>query len=371
MRHALRLAERARGKTSPNPMVGAVVVKDGRLVAEGWHEGPGLPHAEAMALERAGERAKGATLYVTLEPCCHWGRTGPCTERILTTGIHRVVAAATDPNPMVRGKGFSQLQKAGLTVHSGLLHHEATLLNRAFITWITCDRPYVYAKIAQSLDGKIATHARESKWITSEAARQDGHALRAEVDAILVGVGTLLADNPRLTVRLPHNQSISQPLRVVVDTHCRTPHTAECVRAPGHTLIATTPIAPSARRAALIRAGAEVWNDEGTSERVDLRRLLVHLAHRGVTSILIEGGPTLIGAFRDEGLIDEFRIYTAPRVLGGVDAPGSVGGVGVATLVDAPLLTDVHWQTVGRDLRLDGRVRRPHLDGDSSKDWED
>lgn len=370
MRHAISLAERARGKTSPNPMVGAVVVKDNQLIAEGWHEGPGLPHAEVAALDRAQERANGATLYVTLEPCCHWGRTGPCTERILSSGVRRVIAAAPDPNPNVGGKGFAQLREAGLTVHYGLCQREAVLLNRAYLTWITSDRPYVFAKAAQSLDGKVATQTGESKWITSEFARQDGHVLREEVDAIAVGIGTLLADNPRLTARLPKS-NVRQPLRVVLDSRCRTPLSAQCLHSAGSTLIATTPSAEKRCREALAANGAELWIDEPSTDRVDPGRLLAHLATRGVTSLLIEGGPTVVGSFWDLDLIDEFRIYIAPRLLGGVGAPSSVGGLGLASLYEAPLLTDVQWSAVGRDIRFTGRVRRTHLDVQSCNDRED
>lgn len=366
MRRALQLAERARGATSPNPMVGAVLVdQNGALIAEGWHAGPGEPHAEVVALEKAGPAAAGATLYVTLEPCCHWGRTGPCTERIIAAGVRRVVAAVVDPNPRVSGKGFSRLAEAGIRVESGLLAREARLLNKGFFTWIVHGRPYVYAKIAQSLDGKVATRTGESRWITTEAARQDAHALRATVDAIAVGIGTVLADNPRLTAR-PPGPGGRQPLRVIVDSRCRTPLDAACLKEPGATLIATTPRAPHSRRRALERAGAQVWVDERAGQTVGIERLLRHLGTLNVTSLLVEGGPTLLGSFRDEDLIDEYWVYIAPRVIGGLKAPSAMGGVGSAALHDAQPLLDPTLTPVGPDFKFTGRVRRSHVDGEEA-----
>lgn len=364
MERALALAANAKRSASPNPMVGAVVVKDGRLVAEGWHVGPGFLHAEAVALDHAQDEARGATLYVTLEPCCHWGRTGPCTERILASGIRRVVAATVDPNPRVNGEGLRRLQEAGLDVATGLCAQEARLLNRAYFTWIQLGRPYVFAKIAQSLDGKVATRTAKSQWITSHASRDDGHRLRSQVDAILVGVGTVLADNPRLTARPPdpdHDRA-RHPLRVIVDSRGRTPSDARCLHEPGETLIATTAAADPAFVEAMQKQGVSVWVCPNSDRRVALRPLLEHLARRDVTSLLVEGGPTVLGSFRDEDLIDELHVYVAPMLIGGTKALSSVGGIGTDELPPTDRMVDVTWRQIDRDLKFSGRIQRPHLE---------
>ena len=363
MSHALRLAERAKGFTSPNPMVGAVVVgQGGELIAEGWHEGPGLPHAEAVALARAGERAKGAVLYVTLEPCSHFGRTPPCADAVIRAGIAHVVAATVDPNPQVNGRGIELLKRAGIGVTVGVMEREATLINRAFFTWIKKRRPYVHLKLAQSLDGKAATATRESKWITGEAARNDAHLVRSEVDAIIVGVGTVLADDPLLTARPGGKAAVRQPRRVVLDSLARTPPGARLVREePGRTVIAVTERADPAAIGALRAAGVLVWVDPTGTERVHIPALLAHLAAEGVTHALVEGGPTVAGAFYDADCVDEVSAYVAPMLIGGADSLPSLAGAGRAGLRDAARLVDVEVKQLGSDFKVSGRIPRTFL----------
>lgn len=362
MREALLLARRAAGRTSPNPMVGAVVVSGGRKIAEGWHEGPGLPHAERFALDRAGGEARGATLYVTLEPCSHYGRTPPCVDRIVEAGVARVVAAMRDPDPRVDGEGLRRLEERGIEVVTGVLEREALLLNRGFLTRTLTGRPYVYLKVAQSLDGRVATRLGESQWITSVEARQDGHLLRAEVDAILVGIGTVLADDPLLTARPEGSAPVRQPLRVVVDSRARTPLHARCLDSEaGPVLLATTTLAPAEKLSALEKKGVDVWVAPPKAGRVDLEALTQALGARGLNHILVEGGPALAGAFFDADLVDEVRAYVSPLLIGGEGALSSVGGLGRGRLREAARLVDSRWEQVGPDLRFAGRVPRPFL----------
>ena len=366
MQTALTLANRALGETSPNPMVGAVVVDDqGDVVGQGWHQGPGSPHAEVIALDQAGERARGGTLYVTLEPCSHHGRTPPCVERVIRSGVRRVVAAMGDPNPLVDGEGFRRLRAAGIEVDVGLLEKEALLCNRAFVTWVTQKRPFVTLKLAQSLDGKAATRTGESKWITSEESRRHAHLIRSQVDAIIVGIGTVLADDPLLTARA-HAGSGRQPLRVVVDSLARLSTSARCLAQPGGpTLVAVGKRAPKRRIKEIEAAGGRVWVCPGQGDRVDLAALLDHLAGQNVTHLLVEGGPTLRGAFIDADLVDEVHAYVAPLVIGGRDALPSLGGTGRSQLAEAMALIDIEWKRFGPDLYLYGRTPRPFL-GDPS-----
>jgi diaminohydroxyphosphoribosylaminopyrimidine deaminase/5-amino-6-(5-phosphoribosylamino)uracil reductase len=358
MRRALELAVGGRGRTSPNPMVGAVVAKDGAIVGEGYHPYVGGPHAEAVALGAAGSQAKGATLYVTLEPCCHTGRTPPCTEAVLRSGVARVVAAVQDPNPAVCGQGLGRLREAGVAVDVGLCEGEARALNAAFFTWITRGRPLGILKAAMSLDGRIATRTGEARWITSEAARHRAHALRAEVDAILVGAETALRDDPLLTAR--EVGAARQPLRVVADSRARLPLTHQLVRtAPqSPTLLATTALAPGERLAALKAAGVDVLTVEGGEPRVDLKALAEALAKRGVTSLLIEGGGTLHAAALEAGIVDRVALFVAPLLLGGKDAVPVVAGLGVATLGEAWRLADATLERLSDDWLVTGTISK-------------
>lgn len=357
MREALSLAEFGRGRTSPNPMVGAVLVRDGRIVGAGWHRKAGTEHAEIHALRMAGELARGATLYVTLEPCSHTGRTGPCAKAVIEAGVRRVVAAMEDPNPLVGGRGFQMLREAGIEVDCGMMEKEARRLNEAFVTWVTQKRPFVTLKMAMTLDGKTATAGRESKWITGEKARLRGHALRDENDAILVGIGTVLADHPSLTTRLPGGNG-KNPCRVILDSQARTPiETPMLHDGAAPVLIAATETAPKENVKRLCAAGAEVLL-AGTGPTVNLSLLLRTLGNRNVCSLLVEGGSTVLFSFLRERLADKIYAFIAPMLVGGTDAIPAVGGDGFSHLVDATRLTDITIEPMGNDFCLSGYVEK-------------
>jgi diaminohydroxyphosphoribosylaminopyrimidine deaminase/5-amino-6-(5-phosphoribosylamino)uracil reductase len=313
MARALTLARRGLTSTDPNPRVGCVLVKDGTLVGEGWHARAGEAHAEVIALDAAGEWARGATAYVTLEPCCHHGRTPPCTDALLNAGITRLVAAMSDPNPQVAGKGLAILRDAGVAVECGLLEAEARALNPGFIQRMTTGRPWVRVKLAMSLDGRTALASGESQWLTGEAARQDVQRLRARASAILTGIGTVLADDPSLNVRLPEAER--QPLRVILDTKLRTPPTARTLRLPGSVLIFTA-VADPVKQAPLQLAGAEIVVTPCADGDLNLHAIMAELARRECNEIHVECGPTLAGALLQAGLVDEIVIYVAPLLLG-------------------------------------------------------
>ncbi len=360
MRRALALARR--GFTAPNPMVGAVLVKEGRIVGEGYHRRAGMPHAEVEALHRAGELARGATLYVTLEPCSHWGRTPPCADALIEAGVRCVYAAMQDPNAQVAGRGFEKLRQAGVEVHVGVLEEQARQLNEIFVKYHTQGMPFVTVKSAMSLDGKIATRTGDSKWITDEPARRLVHRLRARHDAIMVGIGTVLKDDPFLTVRLPRMTAPIQRLRVIVDSTLKCPDNAQVLdveTAP--TLIATTDRASLDRVQNLRERGVQVEilpADE--SGRVDLRSLMQLLAQRGVTGVLCEGGGTLVASLLAQRLADKVVFFYAPVVIGGSNAPTAVEGEGYPLVGHALRLHRVHWRRIGRDMMVQGY---PH--------WED
>lgn len=364
MAHALELARSVKGRTSPNPAVGAVLVREGRIVGEGATQPYGQAHAEPVALRQAGDRARGSTLYVTLEPCSHYGRTAPCTEAIVDAGVTEVHLATWDPNPAVVGRGHARLVAAGIRTHVGEAAAEARALNEDFARWITTGRPYVIAKMATSLDGRLATRTGDARWITGAEARAVAHRLRDHMDAILVGVQTVLADDPQLTTRLnekePGQRPPKHPWRLVADSHARTPPTARLLdhALPGRTTIFTTGQAPAERRAALERAGAEVCVLPSLNGRVQLTALLDELGRRNVSSLLVEGGATIHGAFFDEDLVDRVHAFIAPLVIGGAAAPGAVGGTGSAKLVDARRLLEPEYQQCGVDTLISGYVRR-------------
>lgn len=313
MARALELARRGLYTTDPNPRVGCVIVKDGRVVGEGFHARAGLPHAEIHALTAAGEQARGASVYLTFEPCCHHGRTPPCTEALIRAGIARLVAAMQDPNPTVAGKGFMALAQRGIAVESGLMTGEAEAINPGFIMRMQHGRPFVRVKLAASLDGRTALAGGESKWITGEAARADVQRWRARSSAVLTGIGTVLADDPSLTVR---DFDIGrQPLRVVLDSRLRMPPQARMLTLAGHTLIAAA-INDSERAEAMRRAGAEVILLPAKGGLVDLGALMQELARREVNELLVEAGATLSGALLQTGLVDELVLYYAPHIMG-------------------------------------------------------
>lgn len=309
MRRAIVLARRGAGRTSPNPMVGAVLVADGVVIAEGWHHQVGEPHAEPLALQLAGNRAKRATLYVNLEPCVHYGRTPPCTDAVIQAGLARVVIGAADPDPRVAGKGIEALRKAGIEVNIGAAAGLCEELNSGYIVHRTAGRPEVILKSAISLDGKVAAADGSSRWVTSERARAEGHRLRTRCDAICVGIGTILADDPQLTTRSVKGPN---PLRIVMDTNARTPLGANVLNEDAPTVIFTAKPAPH-----LQKAGAEVIQVAAAESGVSVREVLACLAQRGVLSVLLEGGPTLASSFLAEDLIDRFVFFIAPKLLGG------------------------------------------------------
>lgn len=368
MRQALRLARRALGDTSPNPAVGAVVVSRGRVVAVGYHRRAGLPHAEAVALRRAGDAARGATLYVSLEPCSHTGRTPPCCDAILRAGIRRVVVAVRDPDPRVNGRGLARLRRAGVALTSGILAREAAQLNAPFVKSMTVGLPHVTLKIAQSLDGKIATAAGRSRWISSPESRRLAHELRRQADAVVVGIETVLHDDPLLTVRDARRPPrAGRPLKVILDSRLRLPPSSRCLSpaSPAKTIVATTSRSAS-RRAAIERRGAEVLVLPASSPagRVPLRRLLAWLrARHEVTAVLIEGGGEVVAGALRERLADRAVWFIAPMLLGGRVSPGAVGGAGVMKLQDAVRLAGVTVRRAGQDVVVDASVIYPRRSG--------
>lgn len=362
MAETLVLAARAKGLTSPNPMVGAVVIRDGVAVGRGFHARAGAPHAEAEALRAAGARAKGATLYVTLEPCNHAGRTPACVEAILSAGIRRMVAAVADPNPRVRGGGADALRRAGVDVMVGCLEAEARALNRVFLTAMERLRPHVTLKCAMTLDGKIAAFDRSSRWITGETARREAHRLRSENDAIVVGIGTVLADDPALTVRTEPPWP-REPLRVVVDSRCRLPLTARLIESgsPARAVAAVADEAPAARVGAVASRGVTVLQCKSREGRVDVADLCARLFALDVQGLLVEGGGELSWAFVEAGLVDRVAVFVAPMLLGGASAPTPVGGRGL-TLGGALRLRAVEIRPVGEDWLIEADVMGPSGD---------
>jgi len=359
MEVALELARSCDYATSPNPMVGAVVVRDGEIVGRGRTAPAGGPHAEVTALREAGDAARGATLVVSLEPCCQHGRTPPCTEAVLAAGISRCVAAMIDPNPRVRGAGLERLRRAGVEVTVGLEAEAARLLNEQYLRWVTAGVPFVTAKFASSLDGRIATASGESRWITGETARRLGHLLRHRHDAVLVGVGTVLADDPELSTRL-EGRTARQPLRVVLDSRLSVPPAARVIGSDGRCLIATTTGAPATARLALETAGARVVAfNPGADGRVPIGEVLALLADEEHISVLVEGGARVHGSVFDQELADRVVAHIAPRIVGGEGAPCVVAGRGVATLAAATPLTGVTVERAGDDIVVSGYcVRR-------------
>jgi diaminohydroxyphosphoribosylaminopyrimidine deaminase / 5-amino-6-(5-phosphoribosylamino)uracil reductase len=357
MARALQLAERGLYTTDPNPRVGCVLVRDGAIVGEGWHERAGEPHAEIHALREAGERARGATAYVTLEPCCHQGRTPPCSEALIAAGVARVVVAMQDPNPRVAGGGLAQLHAAGIATESGLLAAAAEALNPGFVSRMRRHRPYVRCKLAMSLDGRTAMASGESKWITGAAARADVQRLRARSSAILTGAGTVLADDPALTVRLDERpaQLFRQPLRVVLDTHLSMPATARMLKEPGATLVLTASES-AGPRAALEQAGAEVLRLPAGDDGVSLAAVMDELAAREVNEVLLETGAVLAGGMLRAGLIDELIVYMAPVLLGDA-ARGLLHLPGLDRMDDRVALEIFDVRSVGDDWRITAAIR--------------
>jgi diaminohydroxyphosphoribosylaminopyrimidine deaminase/5-amino-6-(5-phosphoribosylamino)uracil reductase len=352
MRRALALAERGRGYVEPNPLVGAVVVRDGQTVGEGWHERFGAAHAEINALAAAGAAARGATLFITLEPCCHHGKTPPCTEAILGAGVARVVAALEDPFPQVAGQGAARLREAGIAVELGVGAAEARRQNAPYFKLLATGRPYVHAKWAMSLDGKIATRTGDSKWISNEASRRRAHELRGRVDGILVGIGTVLADDPLLTARPPGPRVAA---RVILDSKARMPLTSQLVQTARTvpTLVVSEAVASPELREALRQAGCEVVMPspeyDGTPR---LPALLDELGRRRWTNLLVEGGADVLGRFLDAGAIDEIHAFLAPKLIGGGQSKSPFAGRGLALLKDAVAFPHQHVEMIEGDVYI-------------------
>lgn len=355
MQRALALAVKAEGDTSPNPMVGCVIVDDeGNIVGEGYHHKAGEPHAEVNALAEAKHLAKGATAYVTLEPCAHYGRTGPCCVALARAGIKKVVVACTDPNPKVAGQGIEYLRLQGVEVVTGVCEKEALRLNERFFTWITKERPFITLKYAMTLDGKIATANGDSKWITGEAARTFAHRLRRQHDAVLVGIGTVLADDPELTTRMVQGKN---PVRVVLDTKLRISLMATVLNPAAETIIFTGMEADEDKANALnALPNVEVVRLSAEEGKLPIAKVVAALAERGITSLLVEGGSSVHGAFYDAGLADRVYAFVAPKIIGGKNALTPVGGAGSEFVAEGWLLEEVEVQKLGTDIMVTGLV---------------
>ena len=367
MLRALELAGSARGRTWPNPMVGCVIVRDGRILAEGHTQPCGQDHAEADALRRIDFAARGATVYVNLEPCCHWGRTPPCTDAILRSGVSRVVVATVDPHPLVAGRGIAALRDAGVQVEVGLHEAQARALNEAHIVSMTQPRPFVTLKSAITLDGRTATRTGASQWITGEAARSHAHRERALHQAVAVGIGTVLADDPRLTVRLSEEArgGLPDPIRVVFDSQLRTPPGCKLLGEPGPVWICTTDAPASGDRAAPLEAAGATLVPCGGGPRLDLSRALQELRQRDIATLMVEGGASIHGALLDTGHADRWLVYVAPKAFGGGDAFGIASGLGVADPADARDLAPLSVTRLGADVLLETRA----ADGPAAAWW--
>lgn len=362
MREALRVAEFARGRTSPNPMVGAVIVREEKIIALGWHRKAGTPHAEVHALNMAGELARGAELFVTLEPCSHFGKTPPCANAIIRAGIRRVVVAMRDPNPKVNGRGIQLLRDAGIEVTENILHDEAAKLNEIFFHWIQQKTPFVMMKMAMTLDGKIATAAGQSKWITSERAREFAHELRNEVDGILVGIETVLKDDPQLTTRLKISSGKNflgkNPVRIILDSKARTPINSQILKnlddAP--TWIICHENAPKENVERLQNMGAKIFFCGDDSGRIDIQKLMKLLGEKEILSLLVEGGGTVHFSFLEKKCVQKVFAIIAPKIFGGKSAKTAVEGEGFQNIADAVQLNRVEFKNLGEDFALIGYI---------------
>lgn len=352
MKRALRLAEKGRGRTSPNPMVGAILVKDDKVVGEGYHAKAGEAHAEIIALERAREDAKGAILYINLEPCAHYGKTPPCAPRVIEAGVKRVAIGMEDPNPLVKGKGVEILRRVGLDVEVGILEKECRRLNEAFCKYILEKEPFVTLKVAATLDGKIAARDGDSKWISGEASRRFVHKLRDQVDGVLVGIGTVLRDDPLLTARVRGGRD---PYRIVLDSRLKIPEEAKLIGDfPAKVVIVATELAPEDKIERLEKRGVRILILDSKEGRVDLKSCLSELGGIGIMSLLVEGGSQVNGSFLDEGLIDKLLLFLSPKLIGDHRAPGIFGGRGVSSLQEAIPLKEMKAKKIGEDILIEG-----------------
>jgi diaminohydroxyphosphoribosylaminopyrimidine deaminase/5-amino-6-(5-phosphoribosylamino)uracil reductase len=364
MRIALELAHKGEGEVNPNPLVGAVVVRNGEIVGQGYHHSFGGPHAEVFALDEAGDAARGSALYVTLEPCSHHGKTPPCTERIIAAKIARVIIACRDPNPLVNGHGIERIRAAGIEVTEGVLEEEARRANEIFFKFITTGRPFVQLKLAESLDGKIATRTGDAKWISGADSRTEVHRLRRRFAAVLVGVGTVLADDPRLTVRHVEGKN---PLRIVLDGRGRILLEATLLREEGRTIVVTATMSRE-KEEALLSLGTEVWRLPGKGGSINLSAFLQRLGEEKIDSLLVEGGGQTAATFLKANLVDKVAFFIAPILIGGRDAIPSIGGVGVGQVSEALHLKQIEIKRMGEDLLVTGYPERGNTSTTSS--WE-
>ncbi len=359
MQMALDLAQKGQGFTSPNPMVGAVVVKDGQVVGSGYHHAAGKPHAEVNAIDDAGQAASGATIYVNLEPCNHTGRTPPCTQKIIQSGIQRVVVAMEDPNPDVAGGGIDYLKDRGLQVSLGVLQEKALRLNEVFIKFITTRRPFVILKCAATLDGRIATRTGDSKWITNEQSRSYVHHLRHCVDGILVGINTVKADNPSLTTRLDTGPGVD-PVRIILDTGLSIPADARILRldSDSDTILVVGEKVDSRKRAAIEKNGVRILESPVMHNRINMGNLLEQLGSMGITSLLIEGGGRVMASALHSGIVDKIAFFYAPKILGGDDGISICRGEGPAAMQDSIAVKNISVQRFGDDVMIEGYVEK-------------
>lgn len=355
MRLALKLALRAKNKTSPNPVVGAVIVKNGRIIATGYHRKAGAPHAEVAALSKAGRNSKGATLYVTLEPCVHFGKTPPCVNAILKSQIKEVIVGMLDPNPLNNGRGIGVLKKNNIKFKVGFLEKELKKANEVFIKYISKQMPFVTVKVGQSLDGKIATRTGDSKWITSDRSRAFAHRVRADFDAIIVGVNTVLRDNPRLDAWF----SKKQPLKIIVDSQLSTPQDANIFKTKGEVILVTIPAHSGqfTENRNILAKKAKILEVKEKAGQVNLKDMLKKLAKLEISNVLVEGGGTLIGSLFDDCLVDRILFFIGPKVIGGKDAISSVMGKGIGRVDKAIKLKDVTTRKLGDDILIDGYIK--------------
>jgi diaminohydroxyphosphoribosylaminopyrimidine deaminase/5-amino-6-(5-phosphoribosylamino)uracil reductase len=359
IKRSLRLASKARGRTSPNPMVGAILVKNGMIISEDYHRRPGSPHAEALVIEKAGENAQGATLYVNLEPCCHIEkRTPPCTRAIINAGIKKVIIGMLDPNPKVSGKGVMELERAGIQIKKGILENESRKLNEFYIKNITTGRPFVILKIAMTLDGKIATPDGQSKWITGEKSRKMVHHTRSYVDAILTAIGTVKADDPKMTSRIRRGKN---PLRIVIDPHLEIPVDAKILQRPPETIIVTKEAEMKEQQREIIEKKQKMHNMgiqiiEYKGEKANLVWLLEQLGRQGIASILIEAGSSLNAYALSEGIVDKVMFFIAPRIMGGLKSFPAVGGEIHRRLEEIYSVRDLKIRKIGEDFLVEGYV---------------
>jgi diaminohydroxyphosphoribosylaminopyrimidine deaminase/5-amino-6-(5-phosphoribosylamino)uracil reductase len=354
MNLALKLALKAKGKTSPNPLVGALVVKGGRIIGRGYHKKAGLPHAEMLALDEAGNHAKAATLYVTLEPCTHFGRTAPCVDRIIKSGIKEVIVGMIDPNPLNNGKGIQILKRHKIKVQAGVLEDRLRKINEVFIKYITKKMPFVTVKVGQSLDGRIAAKTGDSKWITSDRSRAYAHRLRSDYDAIMVGVNTILRDNPKLDAWFSKKKLI----KVVVDSQLSTPQDANIFSDNSQVIIVTLPISPGqeTENRKILAQKAKILEVKEKAGQINLKDMLKKLAQAEIANIMVEGGGTLIGTLFDEGLVDKILFFISPKIIGGKEAISSVMGKGVSRIDKAVKIKDIKLRRFAEDFLIEGYV---------------